>query len=45
MTSLISLFALALVVAVVYLIVGNPLIDRAADLDALDQLTTRKDHR
>lgn len=43
MTSLISLLAVALVVAVVYLIVGNPIVDRRADLDTLR--THRKDHR
>ena len=45
MTSLlISVLALALTYAVVYLIIGSPLIDRAADLDTLHELT-RKDHR
>ena len=44
MVELISLFALFLTVAVVYLIVGNPLIDRSADLDTLRRLTG-KDHR
>lgn len=44
MAELISLFALLLTGALVWLIVGNPFIDRAADLDTLRR-TTGKDHR
>ena len=43
MVELISLFALFLTIALVYLIVGNPLVDRRADLDTLTQLTRKDD--
>lgn len=39
MTSLISLFAFFALVGLVCLIVGNPLVDRSADLDTLRRLT------
>lgn len=39
MASLISLFALLLTGSLVWLIVGPPIIERAADLDTLRRLT------
>ncbi|MEV2279219.1 hypothetical protein AB0I72_26940 [Nocardiopsis sp. NPDC049922] len=45
MAPLISLFALFVLCALVYLIVGNPLVDRAADLDTLRRLSKLEDRR
>lgn len=44
MASLISLFALLLTGSLVWLLIGPPIIERAADLDTLASLT-RKDHQ
>lgn len=43
MVELISLFALLLTGFLVWLIVGNPFVDRRSDLETLRSL--RKDHR
>ncbi|WP_170293601.1 MULTISPECIES: hypothetical protein [Nocardiopsis] len=45
MASLISLFALFLTAALVYLIVGNPLIERRSDLETLVRLSKLEEHR
>lgn len=45
MAELISLFALLLTGALVWLLIGPPFIERRADLNTLRSLTGRKDHR